>query len=350
VRLAGLILLLIPIAAQCADEDGIRVGQVQFAYFVEPVRVNISGIDPSQAFTAASQAFTAEVAATLARSETSPTAITVNGRTTVLPPKAPTTRAEFDTWVAPLSRQYQESILTGFADTKWQEGKTVIDRFVRDNFRHIYVTYAVAVEVLPTGNYRATFGESQAPLPESVSSGWKVVPLMSYPAPQLLQDGDRITLELYSDDKTGQKVVEDIHFGKQESIVLRKGAARAVYADDDLKIVQPRVRKNGLPQELSEVGGTLDGPVLWIYIPGDGRYVLSMRPQPELGFERAGEVAGNSLQFVLAGNIFRVDCAERIADAGSGTYVVYALQDSTWEPPDLKERTRTMMGALAKLP
>jgi hypothetical protein len=323
-RLAGVILLLIPIVAQCADEDGIRVGQVKFTYFVESFQANMS---PEQALAAAR-----------------------SGGTAALPLRAPTIRAEFDTWVAPLSRQYQESILTGFADTKWQEGKTVIDRFVRDNFRHIYVTYAVSVEVLPGGNYRATFGESQAPVPESVSSSWKVISLMSYPVPQLLQDGDTITLELYSDNKTGQKVVEDIHFGKQASMVLRKGAARAVYADDDLKIVQPRVRKNGLPQELSEVGGELDGPVLWMYIPGDGRYVLSLRPHPELGFARAGEVVGNSLQFVLAGNVFRVECAERIADAGSGTYVVYALQDSAWEPPDLKDRTHTMIGALAKLP
>ncbi len=323
-RLAGLILLLLPIAAQCADEDGIRVGQVQFVYFVESFQAKMS---PAQALAAAR-----------------------SGGTTALPLRAPTTRAEFDTWVAPLSRQYQESILTGFADTKWQEGKTVIDRFVRDNFRHIYVTYAVAVEVLPAGGYRATFGESHAPVPDSVSSDWRVIPLMSYPIPQLLQDGDTITLELYSDNKTGQKVVEDIHFGKQASVVLRKGAARAVYADDDLKIVQPRVRKNGLPQELSEVGGTLDGPVLWIYIPGDGRYVLSLKPHPELGFARAGEVVGNSLRFGLAGNIFRVDCAERIADAGSGTYIVYALQDSAWEPAELQDRTRTTMGATASLP
>ncbi len=323
-RLTGLALLLLPIAAQCADEDGIRVGQVQFVYFVEAFQASMS---PAQALAAAK-----------------------SGGTAALPLRAPTTRAEFDTWVAPLSRQYQESILTGFADTKWQEGKTFIDRFVRDNFRHIYVTYSVAVEVLPGGNYRATFGASQAPVPESVSSGWKVIPLMSYPVPQLLQDGDTITLDLYSDSKTGQKVVEDIHFGQSTAMVLRKGAARAVYADDDLKVVQPRVRKNGSPQELSEVRGTLDGPVLWIYIPGNGRYVLSLEPNPELGFVQAGEVVGNSLEFGLAGNIFRVDCAERIADAGSGTYIVYALQDSAWEPPDSQDRARSMIGALAKVP
>ena len=312
-------LVAIAMVAHAADEDGIRVGQVQFAYFVETFQANMT-LD--QALAAAK-----------------------SGGTTALPLRAPTTRAEFDTWVAPLSRQYQESILTGFADTKHQDGKTVIDRFVRDNFRHVYVSYEVTVELLPGDTYRATFAQSTAPVPESIASGWQVTSTLNFPVPQILQDGDTVTLDLYSDNKTGQRVVEDIHFGKQASMVLRKGAARDVYADDDLTIAQPRVRKNGVALELSEVSGSLAGPVLWIYVPGEGRYVLSLKQRA--GFKRVGEVVGNSVRFNVGGNVFRIDCGERIADAGSGTYNLYAMQDSEWEPADAKDRAGLMMGSLS---
>jgi len=296
------ILLLIPIAAQCADEDGIRVGQVQFAYLITA----------------------AEAAATLL-------------------PKAPTARATFDTWVAPLGRSYQESIQTGFSETTRQNYQTTIERFVRDNFRHIYVRYTLTVETLPNKSFSAIFSESQAPVPVS-TSGWTVISPVSLPVPQFLQDGDTLTLDLYSDSKTGQKVVEDIHFDNQPPTILRKGAARQVYADDDLKISQPRVRKNGVAQELGDVTGTLEGSAFWIFLPGDGRYVLSLKP--EAGFKRAGEVVGNTLQFMVGGNVFRVDCSERIADAGSGTYAIFASRDPAWEPADPKDRARLVMGSL----
>jgi hypothetical protein len=327
------ILLLIPIAAQCADEDGTRVDQVKIVYFIEPVQITIN---PSELL------FT-ELAAASERSGDAPAALTVNGRTTIVAPKGPTPRAAFDTWVAPLARSYQESIQTGLLDTKWAGTLTVMDRFVRDNFRHVYVSYTLTVETLTAGNYRATFSESQAPVPAS-TSGWTVISPVSLPVPQFLQDGDTLTLDLYSDSETGQKVVEDIHFDNQPPTMLRKGAARQVYADDDLKISQPRVRKNGVAQELGDVTGTLDGSAFWIFLPGDGRYVLSLKP--EAGFKRAGEVVGNTLQFMVGGNVFRVDCSERIADAGSGTYAIFASRDPAWEPADPKDRARLVMGSL----
>jgi hypothetical protein len=254
--------------------------------------------------------------------------------------------AEFDTWVQPVGKNYAESIVTGFAGIEKGAGKTVVRRFVRDNFRFIYLSYAVTVETLEEpGTYRVSFGESDAsPVGVRASEDWKFA-APKYPAPQVVRDGDRITLELYSDKKTGQRVVEDLHFGRPDRAVLRTEPAHDPYVDDaEFVLTQPKVRSNGVAVEGGAMPETLRGVVAWLYVPGHGRYVLSFKPHAR--FARAGEVSGNSLSFVRGGNVFRIDCAERIAAVGSGSYNIYVLEDSGWQPADPGDRGRFMMGTV----
>ena len=90
-----------------------------------------------------------------------------------------------------------------------------------------------------------------------------------------------------------------------------------------MTITQPRLRTNGVEQRAESLPAKVSAPVVWVDIPGQGRFALSFKPRADQGFERAGEVAENSLVFSLGGNIFRIDCADRIA-TGSGTYNIYA--------------------------
>jgi hypothetical protein len=80
-------------------------------------------------------------------------------------------------------------------------------------------------------------------------------------------------------------------------------------------------------QKAGNPSGRVSAPVVWIDVPGQGRYDLSFKPRADQGFERAGEVSEDSLMFSLGGNIFRLDCADRIA-MGSATYNIYARKDS----------------------
>ena len=100
-----------------------------------------------------------------------------------------------------------------------------------------------------------------------------------------------------------------------------------MYAEDaELTITQPRLRTNGVEQPAASLPAKVSAPVVWVDIPGQGRYDLSFKPRADQGFERAGEVAENSLVFSMGGNIFRIDCADRIA-TGSGTYNIYARKE-----------------------
>jgi len=258
------ILLAIPAFAQSSGPHGTRIGQVQTAYLEN------SG------------------------------------------PRAPgpTPKAEFETWVEQLSRDYAESVVTGDTGVERAAGTATVHRFVRDNFRHTNLTYAMTFETIPgTETFRVSFGDSAVP----------------HPVPQILRDGETIALTLSTDARTGWRMVDYIHVGTG-LLRPRQDAARDVYAEDaELTIAQPRLRINGVEQ--ASLAATVSAPVVRFDIPAQGRYLLSFKPRADQGFVKAGEVSENSLVFSSAGNIFRIDCADRIA-TGSGIYNIYARKES----------------------
>lgn len=80
-----------------------------------------------------------------------------------------------------------------------------------------------------------------------------------------------------------------------------------------------------LPKEL------VKGRVIWIYVPGKGRYFLSLQKHLELRLELAGQVEGDSLDFQLGNDIFHILSEDRIAP-GSSAYNLYAGHQPDWKP------------------
>lgn len=238
-------------------------------------------------------------------------------------PEALTPKAEFETWVEQRSRDYAESVVTGSTSIERAPGKATIHRFVKDNFRNLNLTYTMTFEpIAGTDTFQVTFTDSTIP----------------YPVPQVLRDGETIALTLADDARTGRRLTDYIRVGAGV-LHPRAAVSRDVYAEDaELTIVQPRIRSNGVEQRAAGLPAKVSAPVVWVDIPGQGRYDLSFRPRAAEGFERAGEVSENSLVFTMGGNIFRIDCADRIA-TGSGTYNIYARKEPNAEP------TRLMFGA-----
>ena len=236
----------------------------------------------------------------------------------------PAPKAEFETWVEQPSRDYAESVVTGFTGIERQPGKAAIHRFVRDNFRNAYLTYTMVLEAVPgTETFRVSFSDAAFP----------------YPVPQILRDGETVALTLAADPRIGRRMVDYVRVGTG-TLRPRQEVARDVYAvDAELTITQPRLRINGVEQQAASLPA-VSAPVVWVYIPGHGRFELSFKPRAAEGFERAGEVSENSLVLLSGGNIFRIDCADRIA-TGSGTYNIYARKEPSESSTD---STRFMTG------
>jgi len=304
------ILLAVPAFSQSSIPHGTRVGQIQTEYLFGPAA------DPSgQSDRSVLQSLTREEL--LKRQREIPTSPLTPSN--VAPtPRERGPRMEFETWVEQLSRDYAESVVTGNTGVEREAGKVTIHRFVRDNFRHTNETYTVTFEKNPgTETLRVAFSDSSVP----------------YPLPQILRDGETIALTLAVDARTGRRMVDYIRVGTG-LMMPRREVARDVYAEDaELAIAQPRLRVNGAEQPAGSFAPTVSAPIVSVDIPGQGRFALSFKPRADQGFVRAGEVAENSMVFAFAGNIFRIDCADRIA-TGSGTYNIYTRKEVAADPPD----------------
>ena len=233
---------------------------------------------------------------------------------------------QFETWVEQLPRDYYEGVYPSFAATKESPGKATIGRLTRDHFRKVQVGYSVTLEAEPNGHGTLVTFEPLPPADDTLSAlprGWTSLPPEAMPVPQLAQNGDVIKLLLYS-RPFGTKLVEYIRIGSPGLAQLRDEAPRDSYAEDaEFSISHPAFRANGRSVTSAAVED-FHSAELRARIPGFGSYVLSLKQHP--GFENAGEAAGNSLTFMVRGNLFRIDCADLIA-SGSAGYNVYAKFD-----------------------
>ncbi len=259
------------------------------------------------------------------------------------PGESATPCAEFETWAEPLPENYVQSVSGGFAGIERGAARSTLRRFVRDNARRVYVSYAVTIEALAeAGTYRVSFGQSAAP---PLPGDWKTVAPDQPSAPQIMRDGDELPLELYAAGPNGIRLIDYLRVGRRDKMAQRKEAPRDSYAEDaEFTLSQPRLSVNGAAQVSVALPETTRSGVVWMYVPGNGRYVLTFAPHDDLGFKRAGEAGGSSMTLAVDGIVLRIACADRIA-AGGGIYNVYALRDAKWQPADPADRTRFMLGA-----
>jgi hypothetical protein len=216
----------------------------------------------------------------------------------------------------------------------------------------VYFGYSVQIEMQPERNtYRLTFQPLSltAALSRRLGddpSSWKPLPSTKFPAPQIIRSGEVLELNLLSNSGWGQQLTEYVSVQEPPREVgfnaLDRPPREFTFApgpphdlavtDIALHLQEPRVFINGRFEESSgRTMGDETGGVVWIYIPKQGRFLLSLLPNPKQGFRRAGEIRGNSLRFAVGGNTFSVTCGSRVAP-GTGAYNLYVLQQADWRP------------------
>jgi hypothetical protein len=223
----------------------------------------------------------------------------------------------------------------------------------------VYLGYELLIEPQQPGEYLATFGKlgvtaleleangapkvTQGPgdAPGSSNLAWTMLQLPAMPEPRVVHDGDVITIDLFLDGATGERLADEIHINQPRPVPsflphapTVSGIARDFSVTDaELQIIQPRVSLNSRAQISSGPAAlrSVRGALIWLYFPDHGRFVLSLLPRPALGFKKAGEVRGGVLTFTLDGDTVKLECMTAIAN-GNAPYNLYVLRDEDWEP------------------
>ena len=106
-----------------------------------------------------------------------------------------------------------------------------------------------------------------------------------------MRGGETVALDLFVNPTTGQKIVDYLTVeGGAKRVFTSTGNARDFSLDDiSLELSKPRLSINGKLAQQAEV--TISGPSMCIYLAGRGRFIFSLAPHPELGFQKAAKFA-----------------------------------------------------------
>lgn len=162
-------------------------------------------------------------------------------------------------------------------------------------------------------------------------------PLPKYPPPQTIFSGDTIAMDLMVSPDGHQRIVDYIQFSFGQNAPKPPKADTATPLDftlDDgplhVDLMEPEVwlddRKfDGHVITYASKGGA----TAWIYLPGRGRYLLSLAPHE--GFIKAGAVRGRKLSFATDGH----ECEIRLNEPVAGTdkaWNLYVRRDPAYLP------------------
>jgi hypothetical protein len=238
-------------------------------------------------------------------------------------------------------------------------GNGAVYRVMIDRTQHVYFGYEVRVEPLSQGMYRLTFRplnlSAETMKQYSIDLGFKKLDLgvpagrPLHPlrqAPDTVAELDVVAVDLMMNPTTNQKIVDYFVLqgpgvswswkqlsGVKPEFSYPTGEARDFGVDNaDLRIVQPRVTINGKPEEITGIKD-FAAPILYLYVPNHGRYIMTLAAHPEAGFRKAGEVRGTSLSFTVGDDRFVISSSKVIA-ASDGAFNLYVLHDPSWNAAD----------------
>ena len=101
--------------------------------------------------------------------------------------------------------------------------------------------------------------------------------------------------------------------------------------DAQMRLEMGRLVVNGKSQFGTEGARVVTGALVWFDVPGHGRYIFSLIPRPDLGFERAGEVRGRLVTFSVDNDHVVLESPAMVAP-GETPYFLDVVHDSSWAP------------------
>lgn len=154
-------------------------------------------------------------------------------------------------------------------------------------------------------------------------------------APQTLDDGDAVSLELLVNQQLGMKIVDvvKVTFDRAK---LRETTPENQPRDFSLDAVSLAIKSYQLMIDGKLVGRSkstigYSGSLLWFYVPDRGRFIFSLVPREGYSFQKVGLLEGNKIEFVMNGEHYEWVSGAEILPNG-GAWNLWVLYDSRYTP------------------
>lgn len=253
---------------------------------------------------------------------------------------------------------------TGYEDA---EKESRIHRVLGDRASGAYFGYDLIIE---SGDAPNKFRVSVKPLsimpPERLRlNDLTAHALPKYPADLMIEDGDTIALDLLVNQQTKVKIVDLIKitakrpsaadsfgfgaatggagfnpsassggFGASAGGGFNKQPARDFTPNDvKLRLTVPKLLVNGAasPARGADWNGSIEGSIIYIYVPEKGRFVFSLFQRDGFDFSKAGVVENDKINFQANGDSYELVSAAPIV-SGGGNWTLWVLSDTDYQP------------------
>jgi hypothetical protein len=215
--------------------------------------------------------------------------------------------------------------------------------FIYDDSAQSYFRYDMTVSESAAADQRTVVFSAMTGLRDALHAvagtmPLNAAPLPKYPPPQVVQDGDTIALDLMISADGKERIVDYIQFEfapKPEPPPPAATAAPQDFTLDDGPMnfpVDPPDAVTINRQKFLEsvvVLAAQRGATMWVYLPGHGRYILSLAPHA--GFARSGTLRAGAIEFSSSG----VECAMHFPKPIAGrdkARNLYVLHDPRYLP------------------
>jgi hypothetical protein len=194
------------------------------------------------------------------------------------------------------------------------------------------VTRKFSLIVLPADEaFRRSFlKETAAPI---VNDTFATFPKSA--APQTLDDGDAVSLELLINHQAGVKIVDVVKVTFDRT-TLRDSTLEGLPRDFTLDAVSLSVKgyellRDGKVVAKSKSAIGQSGSLLWFYVPDRGRFIFSLVPREGYSFQKSGVLDGNKIEFIADGEHYEWLSGSEILPNG-GTWNLWVLHDADYTP------------------
>src|SRR5215212_5657126 len=153
--------------------------------------------------------------------------------------------------------------------------------------------------------------------------------------PQMLDDGDAVSLELLVNDESGVRIV-DVVSVTFDRATLRESNLESAPKDFTLDAVALAVKNYSLTINGNLVGKSkssigCEGALLWFYVPQRGRFIFSLVPREGYDFAKVAVLDGNRIEFTFNGKRYEWVSSASILPNG-GTWNLWVLHDTNYTP------------------
>jgi hypothetical protein len=237
-------------------------------------------------------------------------------------------------------RQAARQLPASLASQALPDSNDIIHRILRDRDGHFVFGYDLWISADRAARQftiaiRPLDPRLEMSLRPSASSAFESLSTFPKPTePQTVTDNSEFSVDLLVNKNSGVKFVDVVKVSFDRSSREERPTPRPRDFSADAVAMEMKDYSLLLNDDLiatgkSKTGST--GALLWLYVPRRGRFIFSLVPRLDYGFEKAGTVSANKIEFSIRGDHYEWFSSSPILHE-EGKWNLWVLFDPNYTP------------------